>query len=225
MQTDLGSEELFRGMSGEEIRQVMKCSGGELYTCEKGSVLFSEGEEPKYIFLLISGRLLMSKHFLSGRRSVICEIHEHELFGLLVDAIGNQTYWYDAIAVAECRVLRIPWEFLFGMCAKACGAHRKFIRNMFQIQADINVYQMQKLNILSAATVEERVGRLILLRMGSGSEVDFKMNREELADYLGVTRPSLSRTLMQMQKKGLIRVERSRVKILDRDALEKHCIR
>ena len=33
------------------------------------------------------------------------------------------------------------------------------------------------------------------------------MNREELSDYLGVTRPSLSRTLMEMQKQGLIRVK------------------
>ena len=51
------------------------------------------------------------------------------------------------------------------------------------------------------------------------------MNREELADYLGVTRPSLSRSLMQMQRKGLIRVDRWRVQVCNLNELEKLCIR
>ena len=46
------------------------------------------------------------------------------------------------------------------------------------------------------------------------------MNREELSDYLGTTRPSLSRELMAMQDEGLIEVERSSFKIKDREGLE-----
>lgn len=224
MQEKFQSTDLFYEMSSEEIRRVMKCSGGEIRSYEKNSLIFEEGESPRYIFSLLKGRLLMSKHFLSGRRNVICEIHENEVFGVLVDAVDNETYWYDAIAAADCEVLCIPWKFLFGMCPKVCPAHRNFIRNMFRIQADFNVYQMKKLNILSGASVEARIGRLILGRMDRDGTLDFNMNREELADYLGVTRPSLSRSLMQMQKKGLIEVRRSRVKVLDREELEKNSI-
>lgn len=46
------------------------------------------------------------------------------------------------------------------------------------------------------------------------------MNREELADYLGTTRPSLSRELMKMQQEHLIETEKNIIKIVDRDALE-----
>ena len=46
------------------------------------------------------------------------------------------------------------------------------------------------------------------------------MNREELADYLGTTRPSLSRELMKMQEEGLIRVEKKFIYIPDREKLE-----
>ena len=47
------------------------------------------------------------------------------------------------------------------------------------------------------------------------------MNREELADYLGVTRPSLSRTMMELQKMGLIKVDGCKVWIMDMEELGK----
>ena len=58
--------------------------------------------------------------------------------------------------------------------------------------------------------------------MMPGRNDSFKasMNREELADYLGTTRPSLSRELMNMQEEGLIEVTRSDFTILNREGLE-----
>ena len=53
--------------------------------------------------------------------------------------------------------------------------------------------------------------------------VQLKMNREELADYLGVARPSLSRALMKMQNEGMIEVDRTHIKILDIEKLENFC--
>ncbi len=46
------------------------------------------------------------------------------------------------------------------------------------------------------------------------------ISQKELADYLGTTRPSLSRELMKMQQEQLIETDRNTIKIVDRDALE-----
>ena len=46
------------------------------------------------------------------------------------------------------------------------------------------------------------------------------MNREQLADFLGVARPSLSRELMRMQADGLIEVSKKRILIRDKKAVE-----
>ena len=50
--------------------------------------------------------------------------------------------------------------------------------------------------------------------------VHLTMNREDLADYLGTTRPSLSRELMKMQQEGFITVEKNVIKLSDSRALE-----
>ncbi len=223
MDTDLDflkETDLFAGMKQEDIKRLLECSGAVMKQYEKGKTIFRESEKSRYIYILLAGKLLMYKHFPSGRRNIICEIHEKEIFGILIRLNAREGYWYDAIAVTDCRVLCISWDFLFDFCDGSCEAHKKFIRNMVRVQADINVSLLKKLNVLSGITVEAKLGLLMLDLMDENGLVDFKMNREELADFLGITRPSLSRTLMQMQKKGLILVKRSYVKILDINGLE-----
>ena len=50
--------------------------------------------------------------------------------------------------------------------------------------------------------------------------ITLPMNREQLAGYLGVTRPSLSRELMKMQKESLIKIEGRTVTILQPEQLQ-----
>lgn len=216
---------LFSNMETEEIKQILHCSKSKVLSFQKNSPIFEEGEVPEHIFILQKGKILVSKHLSSGKRNVICEIHQKEVFGILIDPMGVETYWYDAIAVMDCEVLCIPWKFLFHMCPKVCGVHQKFMQNMFRVQSEINVYQMKKLNILSGVTIEAKIALLMLQLMDEHGKLDFKMNREELADYLGITRPSLSRTLMQMRKKEWISIRKSKVEILNLNELERICSR
>lgn len=216
--------DLFAEMDEEGLKHLLNCSKAEFKTFEKGKAVFRENEMSRYIYVLLEGKCLMTKHFPSGRRTVICEIHEKEVFGILIHVWEKATYWYDAVAMTNARVLCIPWDFLFGICSRSCEVHKTFIKNMVRVQADISVSQMKKLNILSGVSVEAKLGLLMLELMDDKGNVDLKMNREELADYLGITRPSLSRSLMKLKERGIIQINRSKVKILDLNGLEDICI-
>ena len=78
----------------------------------------------------------------------------------------------------------------------------------------------RKLHIISTSSLRERIAIWLIDSMDEKGNVILKMNREQLADFLGVARPSLSRELMRMQKDGLIRVERKTIEVCDREALE-----
>lgn len=219
----LSRTELFENISQEGIRKLLECSGAFVKDYDKGQVVFREGEKPEYFYLLIKGKLLVTKNYVHGRRVIFFEIHEKEIFGILIRHKEGETYWYDATAVADSQVLVIPWDFLFHFCPNACEYHRDIIKNMISVQADSCVFQMKKLHILSGITVEAKIAYLMFEQADEQGEVDFKMNREELADYLSITRPSLSRSLMNLQKKGYISVYKSRAKILDYEGLESVC--
>lgn len=78
----------------------------------------------------------------------------------------------------------------------------------------------RKLHLLSGTTLRERIALWLMEQVVEGDIVKLTMNREELADYLGTTRPSLSRELMKMQQEHLIETEKNIIKIVNRDALE-----
>ena len=170
--------DLFAEMSKDELKHLLDCSKAEVKIFEKGQAVFRENEMTRYIYVLLEGKCLMSKHFPSGRRNIFCEIHEKEVFGILIDVWEKATYWYDAIAITNIKVLCVSWDFLFGICSKSCEVHKTFIKNMIRVQADISVSQMKKLNILSGASVEAKIGLLMLELMDNQGKVDFKMNRE-----------------------------------------------
>ena len=69
-----------------------------------------------------------------------------------------------------------------------------------------------------------QIALFLLERADGDGWAEIRMNREEMADFLGVARPSLSRTLMKMKREGLILPENKRIRILDFDRMEALCL-
>ena len=215
---------LFRDISREEIEKMFRCSKTVERSFEDGSYVFRQGETPKNLFLILEGSVMISKDFASGKRDVLFVVGQGDVFGEMYLFADARTYWYDAIAQGKVKLLEIPWEFFYCFCSNACEHHRMITKNMLEIQSEKNFAMTRKLHLLSGTTLRERIALWLNEQVDDNSAgthiVRLAMNREELADYLGTTRPSLSRELMKMQKDGLIEVGRKSIRICDRDAVE-----
>ena len=73
---------------------------------------------------------------------------------------------------------------------------------------------------MTTSSLRERIAIWLIDSMDEEENVELRMNREQLADFLGVARPSLSRELMRMQADGLIQVSKKKIAIRNRQALE-----
>ena len=82
---------------------------------------------------------------------------------------------------------------------------------------------IKKVNIVSTPSLKQRISIWLMDEMDNEGVVHIQMDRQELADYLGVARPSLSRTLMKMQTEGLIEVHRNKIIIPDIERIEYIC--
>ena len=215
---------LFRDISREEIEKMFRCSKTVERSFEDGSYVFRQGETPKNLFLILEGSVMISKDFASGKRDVLFVVGQGDVFGEMYLFADARTYWYDAIAQEKVKLLEIPWEFFYCFCSNACEHHRMITKNMLEIQSEKNFAMTRKLHLLSGTTLRERIALWLTEQADADSAgthiVRLAMNREELADYLGTTRPSLSRELMKMQQEQLIETDRNTIKIVDRDALE-----
>ncbi|CVI71937.1 Nitrogen fixation regulation protein FixK [Clostridiales bacterium CHKCI001] len=212
--------QLFHGIGQNGIEQMLRCSGAHIKEFREEQAIFSEEDAPTYLYILLKGKVIITKTHPSGRRNLFFEIKENEIFGGLFPYGSKESNWCDAIAAVKCEVLAVPWKFLFNVCHNSCEHHRILLRNLLELQTQKSLFLMRKLHVLSAGTLEEKIA-LYLLEMADKSEcVEMDMKREEMAEFFGVTRPSLSRSLMKLQKEGLIKVEKKRILIRDRDQLE-----
>ena len=73
---------------------------------------------------------------------------------------------------------------------------------MLSILAGKAFFLNQKLQVVSAGSIRQKISRWIMQNIQEDGVVPLHLTREEMADYLGVPRPSLSRELMAMQKEG-----------------------
>lgn len=201
--------DLFLNLNRNEIEEFLKTSRAISINLKKGEELFLSGSTPKYLFILESGSVVVENVDINGKRSVVNIFKDvGTVFGEVYLYVDKSSYDFSAYANSDSRVLKIPKE-AFKYTNEQTNP--KIINNMLKILADKAYYLNQKLLILSSVSLRQKLIKYIL-QNSQTDELEFKLNREDLANFLGTTRPSISRELMNMQKNGLIDVEKNKIK-------------
>ena len=78
----------------------------------------------------------------------------------------------------------------------------------------------RKIKILGSSSIREKIVKFLMQECHGQDLVQLTMSREKWADYLNVTRPSLSRELGNMVQEGMIALQGKQIRILDAAALE-----
>ena len=211
---------LFSGITEEEANKMLKCSRAMEKSIDAGEIIFGQDDKPVYIYMLLEGQVIITKYLPSGRRDILLTVQPGDVFGEVFFFSKEEYYWYDAVAVKKSRVLMLPYTFIYGFCANACEHHKQLIHNLLDIQSRCNLQMMKKLHIVTGTTLKQKLGLWILDQIDGNNEVHLDMTREELADYLGAARPSLSRTLTQMQDEGIITIDKKKIRIRSAELFE-----
>lgn len=212
---------LFKGLTEDEIYHCMECSKAESLTFEKGEMIFSEGEVPSKLPVLINGSVTIGRNLYDGKRSILAIFeNKGDTFGYELLFTGDDSYGTYAQAQTKTQLLMIPKKFLVGTCERNCGFHSELIANMLFIMAQKSLVLNERLEIMSCSSLRKKIVKFILYRNRDGSITHASMSRQEMADFLNVARPSLSRELIKMQKEGLISLEGRKIKAQDIIALE-----
>lgn len=211
---------LFQKITQKETERILSCSKSKVKSYREGSYVFEQGGLPTRLFLLLEGKIQICKDFTSGKRDVLYLVEQGNVFGETFLFGDRRHYWYDAVAVTDVVVLEMPWDFFYHFCSNACEHHKQLTQNMLEILSENNFKITRKLHLISTSSLRERIAIWLIDSADAQGNVMLHMNREQLADFLGVARPSLSRELMKMQKDGLVKVGRSQIRICDKNAVE-----
>ena len=178
--------------------------------------IYGENELAEYVYKVISGSVRTYKVLNDGRRQIGAFYLPGDIFGL---EIGDR-HTFSAEAVMDCKVLVIKRSALVALA----GRNNDVARQLWTMTAG-ELQRAQDHIMLLIKTAQERVAGFLLemsARAPAGNEIDLPMSRQDIADYLGLTIETVSRTLTQLENSATIAVPTSRRIVLrNRNALSR----
>ncbi|NLX71057.1 MAG: Crp/Fnr family transcriptional regulator [Clostridiales bacterium] len=202
---------------------MVKCLEPRIYEYEKNNYVAIAGEEFKGIGIMLDGEAIAYKENFAGTRVMMTLLTPGDVFGEIV-AFSTHTKWPVTVeAQKTCKVLFISRERIVGECRQLCPWHRKLIENMLMIVSERALALSRKVEYLSIKSIRGKISTFLLEQYKKTGKTMFMlpMNRNELADFLNVSRPSLSREMCNMRDEGTIDFHRASVRINDIQALKR----
>ena len=170
----------------------------------RNAEIYGENEPADYFYKVISGSVRTYKVLNDGRRQIGAFYLPGDVFGFEIGAAHS----FSAEAIGDARVLVVKRATMTGLAARDNSTGQLLLslttRELARAQAHI---------MLLVKTAQERVAGFLLEmvdRVAGHNEVDLPMSRQDIADYLGLTIETVSRTLTLLENSAAIRLPTSR---------------
>ncbi len=213
---------LFAGISREDLRNLLDCMDARTVAYTRGETLWVAGDRLHRFGVVLEGHVRVYREDILGNRTLMTAVTPPGLVGEVIACAGLPESPVTAEAGEEARVLLLSFDRIIRPCAKACAFHSQLIRNMLGIFAQKNIALSEKIGHLSRKTTRQKLASYLISEGTRQRSRVFTvpLDRQALADYLGVNRSALSRELSAICDTGAISCSRSRFELRDPRRLE-----
>jgi CRP/FNR family transcriptional regulator, nitrogen fixation regulation protein len=181
---------------------------------DRNAEIFGEGEPAEYVYKVLDGSVRTYRVLNDGRRQISAFHLPGDVFGLE----PGEEHSCSAEAINPSAVLVVKRKTVLA----AAEREGDVARQLWGITAR-ELRRAQNHSMLLIKSAQERVASFLLemaRRFSGGSAVELPMTRQDIADYLGLTIETVSRTLTQLQGAATIELPASRRVVLrNRSAL------
>ncbi len=178
--------------------------------------IYAEGDEARCFYKVISGVVRTCRFLNDGRRQIDAFHMEGEVFGFEAGADHRMA----AEAVSDCTVIAYRRRGVETMVFQDDRLGRWFFSHAMTCMELAREHSL----LLGRGSATQKISAFLLefaRREGCECTVELAMSRQDIADYLGLTIETVSRTLSQLERDGVIGLPSARrVTLKDRKALK-----
>lgn len=213
--------ELFDDIEELELSHILTCFAPVVRNFDTGENITLEGHDYNGVGILLEGKVSVTKTNEAGERIIMSHLKEGGLFGEMIAFSSLKKWPATVIAKSDCIVMFITPEIIINHCQKMCIGHKQIMLNMLAIISNKALGLNRKVNYLSIKSMRGKLAKFLMEEFSKSESVMFEIpyNRNELAEFLHVSRPSMSRELSRMKDEGIIDYHQSTFKILDMESL------
>lgn len=207
---------IFRGISATELEKLFSQIHYQFRTYQKNDLITASGEICDRLLIIQRGNVKAEMNDYSGKTIKIEDIEAPRPLATAFLFGKENRFPVTVSANTEVEIVSIPKaEFV-----KLLQMNSLILNNYLNTISTRAQFLSKRLKFLSFKTIKQKIAHYLLEMAGDRLQtVEIQQSQEQLAEMFGVTRPSLARTLSEMNREGLIETQRRFIKIVDKNRM------
>jgi CRP/FNR family transcriptional regulator, cyclic AMP receptor protein len=187
-----------------------------------GAVLFIEKQTARGVYVVCEGEVKLSISSSEGKKLILRITKPGEVLGLM-SGLSGTPHEVTAETIRPCQVAFIPRDAFLRFMSKHPEAY-PLVTGQLGSQYQVACEQLRNLGL--SASAPEKLAKLLLdfamkgQQTKEGTRVKLPLTHEEIAEFIGTTRETVTRTLSEFKSQHLVELHGSTLIIEDREALE-----
>ena len=192
---------LFEGIEDNEMETMLKCLGA-----------FSHrySNRTDCLGVILTGNVREVREDWWGNRTVIADFGNGQM--ICTDyACSSDPLDVSIVATEPTEVMYLDVGRAANVCSSSCEFHNRLVKNLMRSLAGMSMDMNRRLDQLSKRSTREKICAFLSDQARAAGSSDFviSMNRQEMADYLGVDRSAMSSELGRMQRDGILEFQKN----------------
>jgi len=214
----LSRTNIFSGLKEESIVELLQDKPFRLKEYARDEFIAYSNDVCNDMLIVVRGSVRGEMTDFSGKKLKIEDIVAPRPLAAAFIFGSNNRFPVDIIANEPATVMVIPRDVLIFLLQHS----QVVLKNYLNAISSRTQFLSNKIRFLSFKTIKEKIANYILNNIGKDSHVlMLNQSQTELADFFGVTRPSLARAFAEMEEEGVLNVERREITINDKEKLNK----
>lgn len=212
----LSRSPLFAGLSESDIASLLGCVNYRVRFYPAGAVAALAGEEISSVMIVLSGSMKGEMTDLAGRTIKIEDVNPPQALASAFIFGTGALYPVNVIANIDSELLIIGKSDYLALMKR----DSRILSNYLAAVCTKALFLSARLRFLSFHTIKGKYAHYLSSLPGAASgRVIVDRTQQELSEFFGVTRPSLARAIGELERDGLISVDRREVRLLDNRGL------
>ncbi|NDL66523.1 Crp/Fnr family transcriptional regulator [Anaerotalea alkaliphila] len=212
---------LFDDIRTEELEHLLTCLRPTMKAYAKGETICMVEDPFEGLGIVLRGEVTVAKENEIGDRVILVKLDAGHIFGEMIAFSGMKKWIVNVYASSDVEVMFLPPDRMIQTCQASCTYHTRMVLNMLKILSEKALLLNRKVEYLSIKSMRSKLAKFLLEQYHKAGKTTFMvpLSRNELAEFLNVSRPSMSREIARMKDEGIIDYYQASFKILQLEAL------
>ena len=201
---------LFDNIDKKEIPNILNNFKSQKKLYEKGNIIIDMGDKVEAIYLILNGKIEISKEYDDTRKNIVNILESGEIFAEAMALSTNKISQITAISLSKSEILKINIKDIF-------DNNLEKNKNLLKIISDKNKFLSMKNDILSQKSLRSKIILYLeyMSNMQKSEKINIPYSRDKLAEFISADRSALSRELNRLAKEKMIELNGNKINIID----------